>query len=164
MSFSYTSSNTNTYTDSRARYVMGKVLDDFINMHNRGFEGLKWKKLKKWIEDLTFVASKKALEKFEIQFIASSGQRKWAIIYHLIADGSIQIDDESGQIDYYAIPEDANIKLVISRDPNNDQVSKYLEERGWTSGASFLELYETRQGSYSKNGYGLKRNIKGDWS
>ncbi|MEO1383192.1 MAG: hypothetical protein AAFV78_08185, partial [Bacteroidota bacterium] len=98
---------------------MGTVFDDFNNMLFRDFQNLGYVKLKKWWEDLSFIVSKESLETFEIQF-RSKGAREWAVTYHVISDGSIHTDNPSGGIDYYKIPSDASVGIVVTYTPNEE--------------------------------------------
>ncbi|MEL6699691.1 MAG: hypothetical protein AAFP89_25865 [Bacteroidota bacterium] len=163
MRLSYTSSSSESFTEARAKYVMGKVYDDFHHMLYRGFSSLKAGTLEKWWNDLSFIISRNALEKFEIQFKSEEGEA-WAVTYHVVADGSIHVDSASGGINYYRVPHDVSISIVLTHDPNDDTVEEYLSEKGWNSGATYLSLDESSHGAYSKNGFGFGRNTKGDWS
>jgi hypothetical protein len=152
MSNSYTYSNTNTYTVARARYVLGKIKDDFMNVAYRGFTTISYSTLMSWWEDVSFVVNEQALEKCELQF-------KWdgktaAVIYEMVTDGSIHIDTDSAAINFYRIPAYATVGIVIRRDRNNEVVSNYLQKRGWTSNGSFLAGTAVPAGGYSQGGFG----------
>lgn len=153
---SNTRSQQNTYTEARARDVFGKVKDDFINAGLRGFTTISKSTLNSWWEDVAFVANKKALEKCELQFHWSGGQA--AIIYEVVSDGGIHINSDSAAHNFYAIPKDAKVSIVIRRDRSNEEVSTYLSKQGWTSSGSFIEGSTQDSGGYSKDGYGV--NIK----
>lgn len=152
MSGSYTSSNTNTYSEARAKYVLGKLKQDFQSIHNRGFESISWETLNSWWEDVSFVAHQQALTRCQIKF-------EWpdhpgaAVDYHMSTDGTIQVDGDASSIDFHKIPQHAKVRITIRRNPNNQTVTDYLAKRGWGKG-SFLEGESTQQGGYSKGGYG----------
>ena len=156
MSGTFTHSNSNTFTEARARYVLGKMKDDFMNASYRGFTTITQAKFMKWSNDVAFVAQQNALEKCELQF-------KWedktaAVIYEVTADGSIQVDADSASLNFHSIPADATVSIVIQRDQANEIVSKYLKENGWTSNGKFVEGSADSAGGYPKDGYGV--NIK----
>ncbi len=152
MSGTFTNSSTNTFTEARARYVLGKMKDDFIKVAYRGFTTLVQGSLMESWEDIAFVANQKALKKCELQFKWDGGSA--AVIYEITADGSIQLDVESAAINFHTIPTYATVGIVIRRDHSNQIVSKYLEEKGWTSTGSFLAGSAIDAGGYSKEGYG----------
>lgn len=152
MSDSYTHSNSNTYTEARAKYVLGKLKQDFQNIYNRGFDNLSWDALHGWLEDVSFVVHQKALTRCQIKFEwpDSAGA---AVDYHMVTDGSIQVDGDASGLDFHKVPQNAKVRITIRRDPNNQTVTDYLAKRGWGKG-SFLEGEFTDQGGYSKDGYG----------
>lgn len=163
MSESYTHSNSNTYTESRARYVMDKIFDDFHAIGLRGFEYFKNhpEKLKEWKEDLFFLMTKKALEKFQMQFF--SGEQEWAVEFVIKADNTIYQDVDSGGIDYWDIPSTAKPNIVVSRDRSRKEVNDYMTSRGWSTGGSYIEGDSIDDGAYSKDGYGATKTRKGSW-
>ena len=152
MSGSYTKSETNTYTEARAKYVLGKLEQDFQSIHNRDFDHITWDTLKVWLEDVSFVVHQKALTRCQIKFEWPDSPGA-AVDYHMVTDGSIQIDGDASGLDFYRVPKHAKVRITIRRDPNNQTVTDYLAQRGWGKG-SFLEGEFTDQGGYSKDGYG----------
>lgn len=165
MSNSYTNSNSTTYTEARAKYVMGKIFDDFHAIGYRGFEFFKENpgKLTDWKEDLDFILSHNALRKFQLQFHAPGG-RAWAIEYVVHTDSSIQRDSDSGGVDFWEIPIDANINILVDRDPDNQEVSDYLAERGWGTGGFFIGGPVSDGGAYSQEGFGVTKGRRGTWN
>lgn len=156
MSGTFTNSNTSTFTEARARYVLGKMKDDFIKVAYRGFSTITEARLMKWWDDIAFVANQKALIKCELQFTWDG--KSAAVIYEIIADGSIHVDAESATVNFYLIPAHATVGIVIRRDHSNATVSKYLEDNGWTATGNFVEGTSINAGGYSRDGFGV--NIK----
>lgn len=159
---SFTKVITDTYTDSKAEYVMGKIYSDFQSIHSRGFDYLKnhpelLSELKKI---LFYIISQKALKSFQIQFIHSSGDR--AIEYEVKADGSIYADNNSGGIDYWQIPKDSIFNVIVDL-IENIEVWNELQKLGWTRGGTYVTGNVTDKGAYSKNGYGTTKKLIGPW-
>lgn len=158
MSYTSTFSNTDTYTDSRAKYVMDKVSDDFHHLIARGFKYPGKQEIQNWRDDLLFLMKNKALIKFQIKFeFPNGGKEAWE--YVLKADNSIQTDNKSGGKDLYDYHVDTTVSIVISRDHSNQDVNDYLAKRGWVSGGAFVTGTTTVHGGYSKEGYGFTNNI-----
>lgn len=161
MTYSTTNTHSNSYSESRARYVVGKIYDDFHAIFLRGFSNVKKENLEKWRDDVLFVMNKQVLEKFELQF--TSGTRKWGLVYEVSADGTIQIDSESGGTNFWALPVDSEFNIVLRHNQKSQEVKDYLNERGWTSTGKFIDSEESGHGGFSKDGYGVYRKIKGEW-
>jgi Bacterial HORMA domain family 1 len=133
MTHTSTFSSTDTYTDSRAKYVMDKVSDDFHHLIARGFKYPGKQEIQNWRDDLLFLMKHKALIKFQIKFeFPSGGKEAWE--YILKSDNSIQVDNKSGGKDLYDYHTDTSVSIVISRDHSKAEVNEYLEKRGWVSG------------------------------
>jgi hypothetical protein len=143
---------------------MGKIFDDFHSISFRGFYFIEnnpsW--LQKMKEDIFFVMTEKALEKFQIQF-HDTNQNSWAVEYEVKSDGSIFQDSESGGIDYWEIPANASINIIMDRDVENKKVTDYLNLRGWGTGGQFVEGDFIDDGAYSKNGFGTTKGRRGAW-
>lgn len=165
MSGSHTYSNSNTYTESRARYVMGKIFDDFSAIGLRGFSFLNnqpdW--LQRMKEDIFFLMTKKALKSFQIQFYSSSGE-EWAVEFIIKADGTIHQDSPSGRIDYWDIPQDVTMDLPVAWKDGNTDVDEEMIRRGWTGKGKYIEGDSIDDGTYSKDGYGATKTRKGSWN
>lgn len=159
MSGTYTNSQTNTYTEARARYVLGKMKDDFYNVAYRGFTTITGEKILDWWEDVSFVVYEKALIKCELQFKWTGGEA--AIVYEVVADGSIHVDADSASHNFHQIPADADVGILIKRDRNNETVSAYLQRRGWVSGGNFIVSDGGTTSGYSKDGYGFNTKSVG---
>lgn len=161
---SYTNSATNTYSESRARYVMGKIFDDFHQISFRGFDQFKSNsnQLKKWKEDIYFLMTNQVLNSFQIQF-STSDSREWAVEFEIKADGTIQSDDESGGISYWEIPENATIRIVASWNRNKKHVEDEMNRRNWGEGGAYVGGDLIKDGAYSKSGYGTTKGRRGSW-
>lgn len=164
MSYSYSSPRSESYSESGARHVMGKIFDDFHSISFRGFHFVEnnpsW--LQKIKEDIFFVMTEKALEKFQIQFHGSDENSR-AVEYEVKSDGSIFQDSESGGIDYWEIPANVEINVTLKRDEKNEKVTDYLNKRGWGNDGQFVEGEFIDDGAYSKDGFGTTKGRRGAW-
>lgn len=161
MSTTFTLSRTDTFTESRARYVMGKIFDDFNSILFRGFTKNTTEQLKGWRDDVHFIMEQNALHHFELQF--SYGSQEWIVRYDVDKSGGISRDDDSGGIDFYCIPTASVINIVVRRDPKNSKVTEYLEGRGWTTGGNFKGETGISDRAYSKEGFGVNRKLVGNF-
>ena len=161
---SYSDSSSETYTEARARYVMGKIFDDFHAMQYRGFSFLDQRPdwLQKMREDIFYLMTKKVLRSFQVQFFAD--QKEWAVEYTIKADGSIYQDDDSGGIDYYDIPARATMDVVVDWKHGTKAVDDEMIHRGWTGKAAYFKGDLTDDGAYSKSGYGVTKGRRGSWT
>lgn len=162
MSNSTTNSGTNTFSEAKARDIMGKINDDFNTIASRGFEYLQqhpgW--LDKHREDILYILLHQDLNTFQIQFKYNGGEK--AVEYTVKNDYTIHSNRESGGINYFQIPRDAEVIIVIRRH-NNPEVWKELQRRGWVTGARMIEGTETNKGAYSKDGFGAEIKLIGSW-
>ncbi|MCU0435380.1 MAG: hypothetical protein MUC87_18125 [Bacteroidia bacterium] len=158
MSYTSTHSVTDTYTEARARYVMGKIYDDFTHLITRGFNYPGRDEIRKWRDDLLYLMDKKALRHFQVKFSLPGGNEE-AWEYILKSDNSIQTDSKSGGKDLYDYPDSASVSIVVNYDRSNSEANEYLEKRGWGDGGYFLTGTVTSNGAYSKDGYGTINNI-----
>ena len=150
-------SGTTTYTEARARYVNDKVYDDTQAMAIRGL--ITNERAQNWRADILYILNKQAMDYFQFQFRFPDGTKK-ALQYDLKADGSILADDDSGGINYWAIPSGTKVVLHVSLDVNSTnyhEVNQKLTDDGWGTGNSVTGNSNSSI-SYSKDGYGLKRN------
>ncbi len=163
MSQTNTHSSSSTYSESRARYVMGKIFDDFHAIAYREFTYFKSNPndLQRWKEDLFFLMTNQVLKKFQIQFFDHG--KEWAIEYVIKADGSIHQDNDSGRVDYWEIPVNARPNIVVNRDYNKQTVNDYMKKRGWVSGGSYVGGDLIDDGAYSKSGFGATKGRRGAW-
>jgi len=158
-----TASRTNTYTQARARYVMDKVLEDFVTIAVRGFVTIE--RIKRWAEDVLTVLQFEAAESFEIQLTTPRG-KVVGVRYLVIDDGSITEDEASGGQNLYALPDRTQAAIVISmRDGAKKRADalQYLKRRGWSMNGTVLEDEGVRDRGYSKTGFGVERKRIGDW-
>jgi hypothetical protein len=161
MSDTFTNSESDSYTESRALYVMGKVYDDFHSIAGRGFTGFSSRYLTSMKEDIFYLMTQKVLKMFQIQF--THGSKEWAVEYTVSSDGSIQVDRDSGGIDYWQIPQAASLRIVARWDRSKSRVEAEMERRGWTGSASWVTGKVISDGGYSKSGFGLYKNRIGSW-
>jgi hypothetical protein len=155
----YSLSQSSTYTEGRARYVMGKLFDDFNNILFRGFENNSTEQIKGWRNDVQYVMENDALCHFELQF--ASANRTWTVRYDVDKSGGISRDDDSGSIDFYSIPSSAKANIVLDYDRKNKDVTAYLESRGWKDGGAFNGENGNLDRAYSKEGFGVNRKLTG---
>ncbi len=156
-----TTSQTDAYTEARARYVMGKAYDDLLAAMSRGFSGVTKDRLNDWRDVLLYLMEKRALKWFQLQIILPDGTEK-AVMYELQINGSFLSDDRSGGINFFQFPQEATVKIVLKRNQNNyAETSAYLAARGWTSGAKEITGSASASITYSKDNYGLTRKMIG---
>lgn len=163
---SYTNSysQSNTYTEARARYVIGKIYEDTLNMWNARL--ITTEKCNNWRTDLLYLLNKQVLSQFEFQFRKPNGEEIGGLRQIVKSDNSISIDDDSGGNDFFNLPSNTQVSLLAILDPeahNYDEANKELEERGWGSNGRQLTGASNSHGSYSKDGYGVNINKIGEW-
>jgi hypothetical protein len=66
MSYTNTRSVTDTYTEVRARYVMGKIYDYMVGIYTRGF--ISKQTADNWRDQLMYLLDKRAVSYFQFQF------------------------------------------------------------------------------------------------
>lgn len=161
-SFAVTASQSCTYSEARARYVLGKVHDHLIGLAIRGLMSMD--RAQKWIDTLLYLLGEKAIYYFEIQCRLPNGQaRGWR--HGLDDTGFLVTDDPSGGVDTYALPIGTQIGLMVNlRDGcrNREAVLRELERRGWGNGHP-LDGPIVRERTFSRGGYGLVRSRIGQW-
>ncbi len=160
-SYSSTLSASSTYTEARARKVMGKVQSDLIGMQNASL--IAEHQVTKWVDDVLYCLNKEALRMFEFQLTLPDGSKR-GIRYNVKDDGTISEDASTGGIDYYDLPKGTRVNLVI--DPREGKLSSIqleLQARGWGFNGQVLPGEGTRDSAYSKDGYGLQRMKIGAW-
>ncbi|CAL2105532.1 bacHORMA_1 domain-containing protein [Tenacibaculum sp. 190524A02b] len=159
----YSRSQTTTYTEARARYVMGKVHEDLIGLMNRGLIDLERANGIK--DSVLYLLNKEALLYFQLQFNEPDGTEIGGLHYELNSDGTIYSDEDSGNIDYWLLSKETKVNLLVNLDrssSNIDEVDKQLEDWGWGKGNA-LEGTKELLKSYSKDGYGLTQSRIGQW-
>lgn len=159
----YSRSQTSTYTEARARYVMGKVHEDLLGLMSRGLINLDRANSIK--ESVLYLLNKQALKYFQLQFKKPDGTEIGGLHYELKSDGTIHSDENSGNIDYWLLSSETKVNLLVclNRDsPNIDEVDRQLEDWGWGDGSALEGTKEVLK-SYSKDGYGLTQSKIGQW-
>ncbi len=154
-------SQSDTFTEARARYVLGKIFDVFNGIIFRGFKTVSKSEIIGWRDDIQFIMERDSLYHFEIQF--NSNGNKWVVRYEVDKYGNISRDDDSGGIDFYNVPASAKIHIVVSKDNGDQEVTDYLAKRGWGSGGEFIAANADTNRSYSKDGYGVNQKLLGDF-
>ena len=158
----FTLSVTDTYTEARANYVLGKVYEDLLAMYTTGL--LTKATCDRWRSELFYIVSKKALKYFQFQFTKPDGT-KVGLHYELKADGTISTNDKSGGIDYWSLPPGTTVYLLVDLDYGSAKISEVKEqiaEWGWGTGSA-LEGTSDYLKSYSKEGFGFKQSKIGQW-
>lgn len=162
MTETYTRSASDTYTEARARYVMGKVYDHLVNLYLIGF--MTKIRADRMRSDILYLMDKKALAYFELQFKAP-GYSDRALHYEVRGNSTISMDDESGGINFWGLPNSTSVTLLVSLNrssPHITEVDKQLEAWGWGAGSA-LAGNHTATKSFSKDGFGLKESTIGSW-
>lgn len=162
MSDTYVNSATNTYTEARARYVMGKVYEDLIGLMTADLITKDY--ADKTRRELLYLLDKKVLKSFQLQFKDAYGREKGGIHYEVRADSTIAVDDQTGGIDFWGL-DGITVNLFIKKDPyspNLAEVNRQLIAWGWGSGSA-LTGSATYAKSYSSGGFGVQQSIIGKW-
>jgi hypothetical protein len=156
-------SASNTYTEARARYVMGKVYEEITSMMLVGLITIERANLIR--TQLLYLLDKQALTFFEFQFYRSTIQIG-GLRYIVRADNTIVADDESGNIDFWTLHNTGvfvTLFLELNQSsPNIGAVQVQLEKWGCGNGRA-LSGTERVHNQYSSNGYGVKQSIFGTW-
>ena len=163
MADTFTSTQTTTYTDARAKHVMDKVFEDFTALVVRGF--VSDDKIKKWKEDLLYLMREEVLIYFEIHLTKPNGEMP-ALRYYVKADSSLSQDSASGALGLYGLPSDTRANLYAHLNGEHPHYQRALDElhnnRGWGFGNTANGTMEKHH-AYSKEGYGVERNKIGNW-
>lgn len=163
MTTTITRSSTNTYTESRANYVLGKVYEDTLAMYTAGI--LSKEKCDAWRSQLFYIINNKALKYFQFQFSKNDGTKIGGLHYVLIADGNISSNDKSGGIDYWNLPSEVSVYLLVDLDDDSPRIAEVREQLakwGWGTGSALDGTKEFLK-SYSKDGFGFKQSKIGQW-
>ncbi len=163
MSFTTTRSVTDTYTEARARYVMGKVYDHLVSLYMTDIITKDY--ADEIRRDILFLMDKKAVTYFQLQFKTPGGSEIGGLHYEVRADSTISMDEDSGGIDFWRLAKNTEVSLLVNLNrysPNISQVNKQLEEWGYGTGAALTGTHQSSK-SFSKDGYGLKESIIGKW-
>jgi len=150
-------SETEVYSEADVKAVMKFTYEDIIGFANRKL--IDYERVKKWIEDITYLLNKRVLNSFEIQMYNSAGERFKCYRYVAI-ENSFTSGGTSGGINYYEIPSDTKFGLFADIDyskENIEDVKKHLGERGWGINGSSLEGNAAYERSYSSGTLKLDR-------
>ena len=162
MTETYTRSVTDTYTEARARYVMGKVYDHLVNLYLRGI--MTKTEADRMRSDILYLMDKRAITYFQLQF-KTPGYADKGLHYEVRGDSTISMDDESGGINFWSLSSNTSVNLLVRLNrssPNIEEVDMQLEEWGWGTGSA-LSGTHTASKSFSKDGFGLKESTIGSW-
>lgn len=162
MSYTITRSVTDTYTEVRARYVMGKVYDHLIGIYTRGF--ISKQTADDWRDQLMYMLGKRAVNYFQFQFTTSTGL-EYGIHYEVRADASVTVDDDSGGLDFWGLPNNTSVTLLVQLNRNSSsiqEVDRQVAAWGWGTGTA-LQGTHTASKTFSKDGFGLKESTIGQW-
>lgn len=158
MSYTATSTQTNTTTEARVRVVMQKVSANLQAFVVRGL--LARDRAQRWLDDLTYLQVQGQLEFFELQL---DGQ-KYGLRYAVSADGSVQQDSPSGGLDLYGVATSTSVRLFAKlKEPRPQHVLEELKRRGWRFNGTQLSTSASDQHAFSSGGYGIVRSKLGDW-
>ena len=160
MSTTYTFSGTETYSVSDVKAVMLNTFEDIIGFANRNM--VDFEQAKKWIDDLTYMLNKKALKAFELQLFSGTSRFK-SYRYEVSSFGVVSSGDQSGGINYYAIPSSTKVGLFadLNKDSNNynETLNELLNNRGWGSNGSAMTGSAIHERNYVSNALQLKRSV-----
>ena len=163
MSDTYTNSITNTYSEARARYVLGKVYEVLMNIL---MADLITKSFADEVrKELLYLMDKKALKSFQLQFRTPGGREIGGLHYEVRADSSISMDDDTGGIDFWGLDKNTKVSLLVTKDTSSaqiDEVNRQLAAWGYGTGAALTGGYQYSS-SFSKGGYGINQSIVGSW-
>lgn len=163
---SYTTSRTDscTYTEARARYVMQKVRDDLQTFVTRGHLQIDYANA--LYDDLLWMLTQQVVDLFEVQLRTPAG-RDVGLRYVVDDQGGIHIDRDSGGLNLYGLPPNLRAQVVVSLRAGaraRPEVQLGLQQRGWTGTGKLLDAPLNADGSYARGGYGLNRFLVGDWN
>lgn len=162
-SFSQSRSETDTYSESRARDVMGKVYEDLLGLQGRGL--ITNDRANSIRRDVLYLLDKRALDYFQLQFRNASGGEIGGLHYKVSSDGTLQGDSDSGSIDYWMLSEGTKVKLLVSLDRSSskiEEVDQQLDDWGYGDGTALSGTSQYLK-SYSKDGFGLIQSKIGEW-
>lgn len=161
MTYTATSTYTNTMTEARVRAVMQKVEANLAAFVVAGH--VDRARAAKWTGDLIYLQVKQALAFFELQ-IKSPGIDRFGLRYVVSSDGSIQQDSASGGLDLYGLPKGTTVTLFAHlKDNIPSEIREELKRRGWGFDGSKLDAPESEHRAFSNSGYGITRSKIGTW-
>ena len=151
-----TRTTTITATEARVRSVLRQVRVDLMAASQHS---LCADRLEKWIDDLCYMLQSNALQSFEIRIaLGSQVLRAWR--YEVTDDGHVLgSGGNGGGIDTYGLPPGTTTTLVINkRQSLSPQVTREIEQRGWTVSVQSLDGTLVRERVYERDGYGVIRH------
>jgi hypothetical protein len=157
-----TRSVTDTYTEARARYLMGKVYDHLVSLYIRGI--MTKSEADRMREEILYLMDRKAIIYFQLKFNRPNSP-ECGLHYEVRGDSTISMDDESGGLNFWSLDKNTSVRLLVQLNrssPHISQVDRQLEEWGWGTGTALTGIYQPSK-SFSKDGYGLKESIVGQW-
>ena len=159
MSYTFTQTQSSSFSESRASYVMSKVYRDLLS--------LVWANIitketaDSWREDISDLLKLEVLDSFQIQ-LHKKGEKSKALEY-VVKDAEILYsDDKSGGINFFEFPNETFSSLLVSLRPSSKNYASALEElkrRGWGTGTKIIGASNS-YGIYSKENYGLSKSLK----
>jgi hypothetical protein len=81
------------------------------------------------------------------------------------ADASITVDDNSGGLDFWGLPNNTSVTLLVQLNRNSSsiqEVDRQVAAWGWGTGTALQGTY-TASKTFSKDGFGLKESTIGQW-
>jgi hypothetical protein len=162
MANTMTRSVSDTYSEARARYVMGKVYDHLVSLYLRGL--ITKDRADRMRSDILYLMDRRAVTYFELQF-KTPGYTDRGLHYEVRADSTISVDDESGGLNFWGLSSNTEVSLVVKLNhssPHIAEVNRQLEEWGWGTASALSGTYQSSK-SFSKDGFGLKESIVGSW-
>lgn len=159
----FTRSVTNTYTEARARYVMGKVYEDLVSLMLTGI--ITQERAERIRADILYLLSKDAVRFFELQFM-KAGTKIGGLRYVVKSDSSVSSDTESGSINFWTL-DSAQVAVLLFVELNYSsyhiaEVNRQIAAWGWGTGLALTQTAQ-QQNTYSKDGFGLQQLIIGKW-
>lgn len=163
MSYTNTNSQSTSYTEARANYVMGKAYENLIGLKKRGL--ITMERANTIRSQILYLMDKQVLDFFELQFIDSNGSEIGGLHYKVISGGYIVSDDESEDENYWRLSDDTHVGLLVSlnrKSSNIEEADRQLEEWGAKEGQALKGASEELK-TFSKGGFAIKQIKKGDW-
>lgn len=163
MSTTYTFSRSSTFSEARARAVMGHVLGDFMSAASA--ELIERATLQTWHEEIEYAVLHEVVELFELQFTKPDGSRA-ALRYTVHDDGTVAGGAKAGGVDFFALPRGTRVGICLTyRDGarNLEKVRAYLRDRGWGPNGRLVGGASTRDRAFSKDGFSVARDRVGSW-
>jgi len=158
----YTTSQTSTFSEARARTVMLQVLGDFMLVPSAGL--ISRGTIQEWHEELEYAVLLHVVDTVQLQFTKPDSTRL-GLSYTVRDDGTILEASKAGGLDLYGFPRGTRVGLVLTyrqQAPNIETVKAYLRDRGWMRG-SLIDGVTRRDRAFSKDGFGIARGKVGEW-